>query len=274
MATFNFTSILCFDGTTPPVDPQAAPVAPQAPQAPPAPPADPAPPEPPATPGSAKMFSQDDLNKILAEDKRKHQERYGQLEAEHKELLANVNLTQEDRDKLKMRITDLQKAQLTEKQQIEFERKQAEEKYQTELDIATKRAEHWESLHKKETVSRALQDAASSADAFNDAQVVALLKPDTELKDVDGVLTPMVNFNDVDEKTGGPVQTLCTPADAVKRMQQLPKIYGNLFRSNVVSGVGAGQGQGITQDSYDYENISPEQYRQNRQAIKDQVSGR
>jgi hypothetical protein len=102
--------------------------------------------------------------------------------------------------------------------------------------------------------------------------VVALLKPDTELKDIEGELTPMVNFNDIDEKTGLPVQTLCTPADAVKRMQQLPKIYGNLFRSNVVSGVGAGQGSGITQNAYDYENITSEQYRKNRQAIKDQVS--
>jgi hypothetical protein len=218
------------------------------------------------------VFTQEDLNTILADDKRKLREQYAQLETVHNELLENVNLTQGDRDKLQMQIQDLRKAQLTEQQQVEFERKQVEEKYQTELEVATTRADHWEGKFKKETVARSLQDAAGGADAFNPTQVVALLKPDTELKDIEGELTPMVNFNDIDEKTGLPVQTLCTPADAVKRMQQLPKIYGNLFRSNVVSGVGAGQGSGITQNAYDYENITSEQYRKNRQAIKDQVS--
>jgi hypothetical protein len=77
----------------------------------------------------------------------------------------------------------------------------------------------------------------------------------------------MVDFQDIDEKDGSEVRTLRTPADAVKRMQELPKVHGNLFRSNVVSGVGSGQATPGDGDNFDYANMSPEEYRKNRKAI-------
>jgi hypothetical protein len=139
--------------------------------------------------------------------------------------------------------------------------------------VAQDRGDHWEDLYKKETVARSLQDAAASGDAFNPSQIVGLLNPMTELKEIDGKLTPMVDFPDIDEKTGQPVQTQCSPADAVKRMRQLPKAWGNLFKSNIVSGVGAGQGETSTADT-DYQSMDPATYRKNRDAIIKQVSGR
>jgi|GEM_PF-3482143 len=223
--------------------------------------------------GGDRTFTQAELNKILAEDKRKHQERYAQLESEHRELLQNQSLTEEERKKLNGRIADLQAAQRTKEQQIEFDRKQAEEKHTEALTAAEKRGDHWESLYKKETVARSLQDAAAQGDAFNPAQIVGLLQPMTELKDIEGVLTPMVSFPDKDEKTGEDVQTLCTPTDAVKRMRQLPKVWGNLFKSNIVSGVGAGQGDPAPSDA-DYKSMDAETYRKNRAAIISRVSGR
>jgi hypothetical protein len=81
----------------------------------------------------------------------------------------------------------------------------------------------------------------------------------------------MVDFPDVDEKTGKEISTLRTPAEAVKRMKELPKVYGNLFKSNVVSGVGAGQASTGANDSQDYSNMSAEEYRKNRAAIRNRV---
>lgn len=224
--------------------------------------------------GEEKRFTQADLNKILAEDKRKHQERYSTLENSYQELLQNQNLTTEERDTLKSRLEDVQKSLRTKEQQAEYERKQAEEKYQNELKTQTARASHWENLFKQETIARSLQDAAGAADAFNSNQIVGLLRPFTELKDQDGKLTPMVDFPDIDEKTGEEVSTLRTPMDAVKRMRELPKVYGNLFKSNVVSGVGAGQGTGPSDDHLDYANMDAETYRQHRAAIKKRLSQR
>jgi hypothetical protein len=222
--------------------------------------------------GGDKTFTQTELNEFLARDKRKHQERYQQLEAEHKQLLQNQNLTKEDRDKLEARLADLQAQNRTKDQQAEFERKKAREAHEAELEEARQAARMWEGKYKTETVVRALQDAASSADAYNPSHIVQLLRPDTELKEVDGELVPMVNFADIDEKTGDNIRTLCSPADAVKRMQQLPKIHGNLFKSNVVAGVGAGQADVSNAGDVDYSTMTHEDYRKNREAIKRRLS--
>lgn len=224
--------------------------------------------------GEERTFTQADLNKFLAEDRRKHQEKYTQLEADYKELLQNQNLTKEDRDKLQARLDDVQKSLRTKDQQAEYERKQAEEKYQNQLKTAEERAKYWEGLFKQETVARSLQDAAQAADAFNSNQIVGLLRPYTELKEMDGKLAPMVDFPDIDEKTGEEIKTLRTPMEAVKRMRELPKIYGNLFKSNVVSGVGAGQAHTGDPDNIDYANLTAEEYRKHRDAIKKRLSGR
>lgn len=223
-----------------------------------------------------KTFTQEELNKILADDKRKHQEKYKQLEDSYKELLQNQNLTQDERDKMKSRLDDLQKSYRTKEQQIEYEKKKAQEEWEEKLKEENERADKWENMFKKETMDRSLQDAAMGTDAFNPNQIVSLLRPYTQLKDDEesGSLKAMVDFPDIDEKTGEPVNTLRTPQDAVKRMRELPKMYGNLFKSNVVSGVGAGNASGTGDlDSMDYSKLTPEQYRKNRDQIKKRLSG-
>lgn len=224
--------------------------------------------------GGERTFTQDEVNKFLADDKRKHQEKYTQLEQSYQELLQNQTLSKEERDKLQARLEDVQKSLRTKEQQAEYERKQAEEKYTNQLKTAEERAGYWESLFKQETVARSLQDAAQAADAFNSNQIVGLLRPYTELKDVEGKLMPMVDFPDIDEKTGEEISTLRTPMEAVKRMRELPKLWGNLFKSNVVSGVGAGQGNTADSDNIDYSNMTAEEYRKHRDAIKKRLSRR
>jgi hypothetical protein len=120
-----------------------------------------------------------------------------------------------------------------------------------------------------------LQTAAINGDAFNSGQIVGLLRPITELRpewDKDGKetgrLVPMIDFPDVDEKTGENIKTLRTPQDAVKRMKELPQNYGNLFKSNVVSGVGAGTAAGTgvpASGTVDARKLTPEQYRKIRE---------
>jgi len=220
-----------------------------------------------------KTFTQEQVNEFLAKDKRKHQEKIAQLEGSYQQLLQNQSLTKEERDSLQKQLEDLQAANRTKEQQAEFERKQAENKYKNELKTAKARAEHWESLFKKETVHRSLHDAAHSAEAFNPSHIVALLEPDTELKEEDGTLKPYVRFKDIDEKTGEPCVTLRTPEDAVKRMKELPKIHGCLFKSNVVAGVGSGQAT-IGTGAIDYAGMSTEEYMKRRKDVKEQLNKR
>lgn len=218
-------------------------------------------------------FTQEDLNKFLAEDRRKHQEKYKQLESSYQNILAVKGIGEEERNKLRVEFEDLQKTYRTKEQQMEFEKKQAALKYEAEMKSANEKAAHYESLYKNQVVDTSLTNAAVSGDAYQPAQIVSLLRPLTELRpqvDKDGretgALVPMINLPDIDEKTGERITTLRTPEDAVKRMRELPKEYGNLFKSNVVSGVGQGTGTGQmpTGGKIDVTKLTSEQYRKIR----------
>jgi len=222
-----------------------------------------------------KNFSQDDLNRFLADDRRKHQEKYKKLEESYKEILADKNLQKEQRAKLEAELADLQKSFRTKEQQAEYERKQERERFETELDTYKTAATKWESLYKNSVIDRSLQDAAVAAEAFNPSQIVGLLRPMTKMQEKTdeagkplGDFTPLIDFPDIDEKTGEQVVTLRTPEEAVQRMKELPEMFGNLFKANVVSGVGSGSATGGVQSGdggrIDPTKLSPEQYRKLR----------
>lgn len=223
----------------------------------------------------AKDFSQADLNRFLADDRRKHQEKYQKLEASYKEILADKNLQKEQRGKLEAELADLQKSFRTKEQQAEYERKQERERFKTELETAQESAQHWEILYKNSVIDRSLQDAAVSAEAFNPGQIVGLLRPMTKMQEQTdetgnslGTYTPLIDFPDIDEKSGEQVVTLRTPEEAVQRMKELPDLFGNLFRPNVVSGVGSGSATGGVQSGdggrVDPRKLTAEQYRKLR----------
>jgi len=220
-----------------------------------------------------KTFTQEQVNEFLAKDRRKNQEtfkqKYDTLETSMQAQLERVGNDSEERERLEKELADLQASFRTKEQQIEWEKKQSEKKYQSELEEERKERERWQKLYRNEKIDRSLLDAAGQ-DAFNPSLIVDLLRTQTELKveNVEGSesLVPMVNFNDVDEKTGEPIKTLRTPEDAVKRMKELPQLYGGLFRANVVSGVGAGAAEATpgANSKIDVTKLSPEQYRKIR----------
>ena len=226
-------------------------------------------------PPEDKTFTQDDVNKFLAEDRRKHTERYQKLEQSYEGILADKNLASESRIQVETELEDLRSSLRTKEQQIEYEKKQDREQYKIKLTAAEKEAKDFKGLYTNTVIDQALQRAAGSGDAFNDDLIVSLLKPMTQLRDQHdeegkptGKTAPMTELSDIDEKTGEPIQTLRTPMDAVKRMKELPDLYGGLFRANVVSGIGQGAATGgVTPGSgqpVDVTKLTPEQYRKIR----------
>jgi type I site-specific restriction endonuclease len=190
---------------------------------------------PPDLAGAPKTFTQEELNKILAEDKRQHQARYTKVEAQYQTLLKNQSLTDEERGKLTESLEDVRR-QLQSKEQIQkTELKQLEDRLTKELTEVKTAKEAAEKRYTDMVVHRSLKDAAHDGDAFNADQVVTLLKPYVKL--VEGEKT-MIDFPDRNADTGESIVTQMTPVDAIKRMKQLPETWGNLFKANVVSGIG------------------------------------
>ncbi len=119
-----------------------------------------------------------------------------------------------------------------------------------------------------------MQDAAVANDAYNPQQIIDLLKPLTKLKpkidentgrEIDGFET-VIDFPDRDDK-GNMVITQRTPDETVKRMKELSD-YANLFKVNVVSGIGANSAIGGMSPGangrIDVRRLTPEQYRKIR----------
>jgi len=225
--------------------------------------------------GVGKVFSQDDVNRFLAEDKRKHQTALAQVEAKLTEALADRTMTEATRKALEENLTAIQGQLRTKEQQLAHEKKQMEEVHTSEVVELKKKVQVWEALYRDSTVERALQDAAVKGDAFNAEQIVVLLRPMTKLLEVvdertgktTGKYKPMVEMSDVDPKTGEPVQMVRTPEEAVKRMKELPDTFGNLFKSGVVSGIGAGTAAGGVPGGgrVDVRKLTPQQYRELRE---------
>jgi hypothetical protein len=223
-----------------------------------------------------KAFNQDDVNKFLADDRRKHQEKYKKLEKSYQDMLADKTLASEQRQKLESELQDLQKTFRTKEQQAAYERKQEQERFKQEVTGYKESAIKWERMYKDSVIQRSLQDSAIEAEAFNPTQIVGLLRPMTQMRPVtdengeelQDQMVPKVDFPDIDEKTGERITTLRTPQEAVQRMKELPEYYGNLFRANVVSGIGSGAATGgVTSGEggrIDVTKLSPEQYRKLR----------
>jgi hypothetical protein len=229
-----------------------------------------------ATAPAGKTFTQEELNRILAEDRRKHQTQLKEQEARLAEVLKSSQLTEQDRKALQENLVSVQGQLRSVEAQAAKEKAELEQLYRAQLDEEKKRATIWESMYRDSTVQRSLQDAAVKHDAFSPSQIVTLLKPLTKLVEVLDPVTKrptghyevQIEMMDVNPKTNELEKMVRSPEDAVKRMKELPDQYGNLFKSGVVSGIGSGSATGgLTPGSggkIDVRKLTPAQYREVR----------
>jgi hypothetical protein len=207
----------------------------------------------------AKTFTQEDLNKHLAEDRRKHQAKMADLETKLQQTLQTSQMSDQTRQELETSLADVQNQLLTKDQIAKLEQKKIQDKYESDLKQARERGDTLEKKYTESTIQRSIADAAAVNGAFNPTQVVTLLRGMTKLVDD----KPIVEFPDKNVETGADIVLTLSPADAVKRMKELPDTYGNLFKSNLASGLGANSGAGSSKP-LDVKNLTPEEYRKLR----------
>jgi hypothetical protein len=215
-----------------------------------------------------KTFNQDQVNAIVASDRRKLSDKYQELEGMYKDALADKNLTAEARSQLEAKLEDVQKTFLTKEETLIAEKKKLEENLSKEANQWKDAAIRWENQFKQTLVERTLQDAAVQHEAYNPSQMIALLRPMTKVSEKldehdkgTGTYEVVVDLADINSETGSPQVTRRSPEDAVKRMKELQDLYGNLFKTNVVSGIGAGTAQGGTSNGkVDPKKLSTAEY--------------
>ena len=257
---YSASQLICRDGIEPVIEPVVEPVV-----------------EPVTEPANAgddtNAFStkqQEKVNSLLAAERRKSEAKSKETETRLAKVLENKSLSDGERSRLEDTLEDLRTQHMTEKQKSARELDKTKTEYETSLEETKKQVIHWQGMYTESNIKRALQDAAIANDAYQAAQIVTILKPYTQMvEDVDSEgkatglgLVPRIAFPDKDNDSGEPITTSLTPVDAVKRMKEIPDLYGNLFKSNSVGGIGGtnatdGSSSG---GSIDYENISMEEY--------------
>jgi hypothetical protein len=207
---------------------------------------------PPAPPEEEKRFSQEEVNSIMATEKRKAQAKIDAVEKTLTETLAkSKGLSASDRETLSAEVERLAAEKRSAEEQAAHERKQLEVRYQREVEAKEKAAKEWEGRYKEGTIENALQAAAVKGDAFSPDQVVTILRPLARVVDVvdektgkpTGKHRVEIAFPDVDEDGNKVIRNLA-PEQTTKRMKELTPLYGNLWKSGVVSGIGSGSGGG------------------------------
>jgi hypothetical protein len=198
-------------------------------------------PTPPPTPG--KTLTQEEVNKILATERRKSQQNRDQLVTELKTLRDSVQLTEQQREQLESRIEQLQNETLTSQELAKKDRERLQKEFEKDKGKLTTERDFWQTLYTTEKIQRDLTDAAITNKALNPVQVVNLLRPNAKLveelrdgKPTGGRLTK-VTFFDKDEK-GEPISLELSVTEAVKRMSDMPE-HGNLFNSGANGGLGS-----------------------------------
>lgn len=181
---------------------------------------------------------QEELNSMIADNRRKLTKQNSELVSQLETLQKNTLLTQEDRDGLQIKITQLEEQYMTKEELSKRENNKQQKQFQTELQVANDNQKKWEGMYSVSTIERAIHDAAVESGAVHPSQVVTLLQGITQLVEEDGNYSPTVKFNDVDEE-GKNVTLDLSPSEAVKRMKELTDRYGNLFKGTATGGLGS-----------------------------------
>lgn len=217
---------------------------------------------------NGKTFTQEEVDKIVVKRNKAVKRELENVEKRYESLLKEQNLTKEAREGLEADLENVRKQMRTEKEQLQHEKRLAEEKYQTELAEANKQANFYKTQFETNEIKRALQDSAISSDAYEPSQIVTLLRDRTKLVDeLDGEgkktgrQIAMVEWEYENPETKQIELGFRKPEEVLKAMKEDTKRYGNLFKSNVAAGLGSGTaGVGGRGGKVDVRSMTPDEY--------------
>lgn len=209
-------------------------------------------PKPKLTDLITKHGLQDELNNMMASNRKNLQAKNQELVAQLQQLRETATMSVQAKEELESRIEELQTQYMSKEEIAKRESEKLTKNHAKEIEKLTGAAKKWESLFASSTTQRALMDAAVAGEALPQAvaQIGAILGPYTHIvEEVDeagnskGTFKTVVKFNDTDTD-GNPVVLELSPAKAIERMKELPDKFGNLFKGESSGGLGADTGGG------------------------------
>ncbi len=194
-----------------------------------------------------KTFTQDEVNRLMAENKKNLQRQNQEMATQLETLKQNANLTKEERDELATRIDTLQQQYLSKEELARQAQEKKESKYKQELESATTQAKSWQERHNDLFKSQVITQAAADNGAFSTKQMLEYFSPRGEIvpqMGEDGKPTgQLLVVVPIDVEKDGKVERVKLPVpDAVKTMKTMPQLYGNFFKGEGSAGLGLQSG--------------------------------
>ncbi len=199
-------------------------------------------------------FTQEQVNKFIATERRTQQELLRKATDEIEALRTRSNLSSKDLKELDDRVETLKNSLLTQEELAKKSKDKLTRKHAEETKKLITERDNWRSRYETSTIQRSISDAASEHKAMNAKQIVRLLERDTQMVaelDSSGVETgnyvPKTNLSTIDEK--GRTQVLVLdPSEAVKQMKEMDE-HKNLFEGFGKGGLGGHKGSHVGQVS-------------------------
>lgn len=222
------------------------------------------------------VFTQEQVDRMLADAQTQAAEAVKRENAQvlqnYQRLQATAKMTGEERDTLASQIKDLEGKVFSAEELAQREAKKVAAKTQQTIDGLTSERDGWKTRFEESTISRSITDAAVAHEAYNPAQISAVLRNQTrlsEIKDEEGQVTgyeAIVSLASKDDK-GNPVTLELSPEKAVEQLKE-DQSYFNLFKGQTKGGLGgANSGTGGQRSLNDVSSM--EDYAKNRQDILD-----
>lgn len=226
-----------------------------------------------------KKFGQEEVNAILAKERRKTQEVQKQLMEQLEDSKMTLKAGSEEREALELRIEELSKLTMSAEERAKQKEEKLQEKYEEEIKSLQNERESWKNRHNNSLVSAAILKAASANKAVEPSQILKMLHGDVRVvqkTDEDGKdnFEARINFSDT-KKDGSPVELDLTVDEAIKRMTELPQ-YGNLFEGGKISGMGGSNASTRSTGKIDVARLAktdPAKYRELRKTNPGAIYG-
>lgn len=195
-----------------------------------------------------RTFTQAEVDVLMEKHRKGLQSKIAELET----ILQDKNPTA-----LEEKVNELSLSLKTKEEQAKIEQEKLRTQSARELEKLTKERDQFRNQLHENVIQTQLTRAATEGDAFNADQVVTLLRGYTSLTDDNKVVVKGLHTLE----DGSP--SSFTPAEAVKWMRDQIDKYGNLFKANVVGGIGGHSAAGGARAGkpVDVRSLSPAEYR-------------
>ena len=224
-------------------------------------------------PPANKTFTQEELENVVNQERKKFEDTTRKTITELENLKKLSGTSEAAKTALEQRITELNETLMTKEELARKEKERITNEFQSKLRKTEEEKQSWEKRYKDSTAKREILDSAVKHQAFDPEQIEAFLTPKARVVEVigedgnpTGEYTTKVKITTIG-KEGKPVTLDVSVEEAVKNMRETPDRFGNLFKDLSSGGTGGNGGNG-PKGPLDVAKMTPEQYRAQREQIK------